>query len=250
MTRPPSPSLADARISLSRLRGRGTGTPKAGQGEGGRTFALLSALLLSACGLQPIYAGGAHGPAATTLGEIEVAPIPDRAGYLLRQQLRQRLDPGEHPAYRLEVVLDDKITGFGIRVDTSIARERRTLRARYRLVDAATNAALLDATAGSDEGIDVVQSEYAVVAAEQTALERFDRQSIRADHRAARVVRPPAPPRAARRGAGRRVASAADDRASRRPVTVARRARAARHARSGAPARGRADAADPLKVAR
>lgn len=173
MTRPPSPSLAHARISLSRLRGRGTSTPKAGQGEGGRALALLSALLLSACGLQPIYAGGAHGPAASALSRIEIAPIPDRAGYLLRQQLRQRLDPGDRPAYRLDVTLDDKITGFGIRVDTSIARERRTLRARYQLIEKTTNAVLLDATAGSDEGIDVVQSEYAVVAAEQTALERL-----------------------------------------------------------------------------
>jgi len=32
---------------------------------------------------------------------------------------------------------------------------------------------LLDATAGSDAGIDVVTSEYAVIAAEQTALERL-----------------------------------------------------------------------------
>ncbi len=32
---------------------------------------------------------------------------------------------------------------------------------------------LLDATAGSDAGIDVVSSEYATVAAEQTALERL-----------------------------------------------------------------------------
>jgi LPS-assembly lipoprotein len=32
---------------------------------------------------------------------------------------------------------------------------------------------VLDATAGSDAGIDVVGSEYATVAAEQTALERL-----------------------------------------------------------------------------
>jgi LPS-assembly lipoprotein len=49
------------------------------------------------------------------------------------------------------------------------------LRARYRLVDAAVGTVLLDATAGSDVGIDVVSSEYATVAAEQTALERLSR---------------------------------------------------------------------------
>ena len=36
--------------------------------------------------------------------------------------------------YRLEVDLDDDISGFGIRGDRSVTRERRTLRARYRLV--------------------------------------------------------------------------------------------------------------------
>jgi LPS-assembly lipoprotein len=62
---------------------------------------------------------------------------------------------------------------FGIRADDAVTRERRTLRARYRLVDAALGTVLVDATAGSDAGIDVVSSEYATVAAEQTALERL-----------------------------------------------------------------------------
>ena len=47
------------------------------------------------------------------------------------------------------------------------------MRARYRLVDSERGTVLLDATAGSDAGIDVVSSEYATVAAEQTALERL-----------------------------------------------------------------------------
>ncbi len=55
-------------------------------------------------------------------------------------------------------------------------RERRTLRARYRLVDSVKGTVLLDATAGSDAGIDVVGSEYATVAAEQTALERLSKE--------------------------------------------------------------------------
>lgn len=54
-----------------------------------------------------------------------------------------------------------------------MTRERRTLRARYQLVSASTGQVVLDATAGSDAGIDVVSSEYATVAAEQTAAERL-----------------------------------------------------------------------------
>jgi LPS-assembly lipoprotein len=137
--------------------------------------ALISLLLaLGGCGLQPMYAGGSSGTIATSLSSIQVAPIPERAGWFVRNALVDRLG-GEtpSPSYRLEVELDDTLAGFGIRGDSAVTRERRTLRARYRLVEVATGQVVLDATAGSDAGIDVVSSEYATVAAEQTAQERL-----------------------------------------------------------------------------
>ena len=154
-----------------------------------RTFALAALLvpLVAGCGLRPIYAGGSSGPVASSLSDISVAPIPDRAGWLTRNALVDRLG-GENKgaAYRLEVDLDDDISGFGIRGDRSVTRERRTLRARYRLVQASSGLVLLDATAGSDAGIDVVSSPYATVAAEQTALERLAR--VVADQIVARLA--------------------------------------------------------------
>ncbi|MFL6844838.1 MAG: LPS assembly lipoprotein LptE [Allosphingosinicella sp.] len=134
-------------------------------------------LLLAGCGLQPLYSGGGNGAVAQSLRTVAVAPIEGRAGWLVRTALEDRLGtPGGAARYRLEVLLDDDITGFGIRSDDAVTRERRTLRARYRLVDAAKGTVLLDATAGSDAGIDVVSSEYATVAAEQTALERLSKE--------------------------------------------------------------------------
>ncbi len=140
-----------------------------------RILLLCALIALAGCGLRPLYSGGGSGPVARALGSVAVAPIPGRAGWLVRTALEDRLgaEAGGSPRYRLEVELDDNITGFGIRSDDSVTRERRTLRARYRLVDAAVGTVLLDATAGSDAGIDVVSSEYATVAAEQTALERL-----------------------------------------------------------------------------
>ena len=142
------------------------------------TLLLGLAVALSACGLRPLYSGGSTGPVAQALETVEIAPIPGRAGWLVRTALEDRLGNGGGAAarYRLEIELDDDITGFGIRTDNSVTRERRTLRARYRLVDAAKGTVLLDATAGSDAGIDVVGSEYATVAAEQTALERLSKE--------------------------------------------------------------------------
>jgi LPS-assembly lipoprotein len=141
-------------------------------------LALPLALLLSGCGLRPLYSGGGSGAVAQSLRSIEVAPIGGRAGWLVRTALEDRLGGGEGGArrYRLEVELDDQIIGFGVRADDAETRERRTLRARYRLVEAERGTVVLDATAGSDAGIDVVSSDYATVAAEQTALERLSRE--------------------------------------------------------------------------
>jgi len=141
-----------------------------------RALAIAAAgVLLSGCQLQPLYAGGAGGRVATTLSSVTVAPIQGQVGWLVYNKLKERLATGaSHPAgYRLDVELDDNIVGLGIRGDRAVTRERRSLRARYRLTNLSTGQVVLDATAGSDAGIDVVSSEYATVAAEQTAAERL-----------------------------------------------------------------------------
>lgn len=152
-----------------------------------RAALILSVLLLGGCALRPLYEGGGRGQVAQALQSVAIAPIDGRAGWLVRTALEDRLGrSGTGARYRLEVELDDQIAGFGIRSDDAVTRERRTLRARYRLVDATAGTVLLDATAGSDAGIDVVSSEYATVAAEQTALERLSQEI--ADQIVARVA--------------------------------------------------------------
>lgn len=138
-------------------------------------FGAAAALALSGCQLQPLYAGGSSGRVATTLSSVAVAPIEGQVGWLVYNKLKDRLaaSGSSGTRYRLNVELDDNIIGLGIRGDRAVTRERRSLRARYQLIDTATGAVVLDATAGSDAGIDVVSSEYATVAAEQTAAERL-----------------------------------------------------------------------------
>lgn len=140
-----------------------------------RAFLIAAFLLLPACGLHPLYGGGGNSPVASALRSVEVGPIAGQAGWLVRNKLIDRLgESGEGSAvYRLDVTLDDNITAFGIRADRAATRERRTLRARYQLVSVATGEVVLDSTAGSDAGIDIVSSDYATVAAEQTALENL-----------------------------------------------------------------------------
>ena len=152
-----------------------------------RRLAPLLLLTLAACGLRPLYGGGSSGAVAATLQSVQVGPIDGRSGWLVRNKLIDRLGEAgaANPRFRLEVTLDDNITGFGIRGDRAVTRERRTLRARYQLVDLAGGGVVLDATAGSDAGIDVVSSEYATVAAEETAAERL--AEVLADQIVARI---------------------------------------------------------------
>jgi LPS-assembly lipoprotein len=141
-----------------------------------KSFALVAmALFVSGCQLRPLYAGGSGGQVATTLSSVTVAPIEGQVGWLVFNKLKDRLAAtgSAEAKYRLEIELDDDIVGLGIRGDRAVTRERRSLRARYQLVDMSNGSVVLDATAGSDAGIDVVSSEYATVAAEQTAAERL-----------------------------------------------------------------------------
>ena len=141
-------------------------------------LALSSSLVLSACSLSPMYAGGGSGEVAQGLAAVDVPPIEGKAGWLVRNALNDRLGAAGVTdfRYRLDVRLDDSLEGLAVLADDTVSRERRTLRARYQLVDASTGEILLDATEGTDAGIDVVSSEYATIAAENTALENLSRE--------------------------------------------------------------------------
>ena len=145
-------------------------------------------LLLAACGLHSLYGGGSASPVSGLLRSVQVGPIAGQPGWLIRTKLIDRLGDAESSAaqYRLDVTLDDNITSYGLRADRAATQERRTLRARYQLVDLSNGAVVLDETAGSDASVDVVSSEYATVAAEQTSLENLS--AILADQIVARLA--------------------------------------------------------------
>ena len=135
----------------------------------------LAAMPLAGCGLQPLYAGGGSGVVARDIGAVAVSPIGGKAGYLVRNAVIDRLGAASQSTarWRLDVRLDEKLTGMIVQPDNSVSRERSVMRARYQLVDLSSGAILLDTTADADAGIDVVSSEYAVIAAEQTAQENL-----------------------------------------------------------------------------
>src|SRR3546814_17234921 len=99
-----------------------------------------------------------------TLARVEVAPIAGKSGWLVANALRDRLpeSDGTTPLYRLQVTLDDPITGLGVRRDASVPSERRSLRPRSQLVALAGTKVVLDATAGSDADRTIVVQRHSV----------------------------------------------------------------------------------------
>jgi LPS-assembly lipoprotein len=145
-----------------------------------RTFILVTTiLLLAGCGFHPLYADGKTGQVATSMRGIQVAPIPDRTGQLVRDGLERSFTASGNPNYQLIVTLEESIEGFGIRQDESTTRERVSIVARYSLVDITTGKPVLQELARSDVGVDKVRSEYATITAERAASARNADQLVR-----------------------------------------------------------------------
>ena len=90
--------------------------------EPGRIPALAALLLLGACNLQPVYSNGSQGAAQTLLADVEVGPIPDRAGFLVRSRLVDRMQPSGNPRFKLEVAATIGETGqYRARVAVGVA---------------------------------------------------------------------------------------------------------------------------------
>lgn len=138
--------------------------------------ALLALAVLGACGFRPMYATSSSGHSLdSSLGAIEIAPIPERIGQVVHNHLLDRINPYGAPAapdYLLKVALEETTEGFGFRSDESITRESFTLEGDIQLVDAATGEVVLEDTLRSVHTYDIVQSDFANFSAREDARAR------------------------------------------------------------------------------
>ena len=141
---------------------------------GGVTAVVVMAL--TACGFEPLYGDrGARPGAVSQLAAVEVAPIPERIGQVLRNDLLDLISPFGAPAqpnYRLEVRLDFDREGLGFRPDEAITRINLRLGASYRLVVPDSGETVFSDVARSAVSYNVVQSDFANLNAERDAERR------------------------------------------------------------------------------
>ena len=137
---------------------------------------ILVLFLLPGCGFKPMYGETSADPALQeTFAGIEIAPIPDRIGQVVRNHLLDRINPYGQPSapdYVLHIQLVQLTEGFGFRSDESITRESLTLEASFRLTDRETGEVVLEDLVRSVHTYDVVQSDFANFSAQTDAEAR------------------------------------------------------------------------------
>jgi LPS-assembly lipoprotein len=133
------------------------------------TLASALALALSGC-VHPLY--GTNG-VATQLAQIEVAPIPDRVGHYLAEELKFETNgsgTAPPPKYRLNITTQETLGGLIINLHslTSDAASL-TLTANYSLVDIEGGKEVTKGTATANASYDRSQQRFANVRAARDA---------------------------------------------------------------------------------
>ncbi|MFQ5954163.1 MAG: LPS assembly lipoprotein LptE [Kiloniellales bacterium] len=144
----------------------------------GRAALIAALVALAACGFQPLYGEGPRQAAPKQIGTIAVAPIPDRLGQVTRNLLLDRLNPRGQPAdpiYRLEVTLNETAQRLAFRKDATATRALLNLSAQFQLSEIGTRMVVYDGRSRATASYNVVESEYATIAAEQNARQRVAR---------------------------------------------------------------------------
>lgn len=140
---------------------------------------LVLALLLPACGFQPLYgttdiAAGARAPGAL-LSSIYVEPIPERVGYRLRNDLLDLFNANaraENAPYKLKLTLRERKDAVALQTNASITRYNYSLIARYELTPAGAAAPVRSGEVSALSAYNVATSPFATVIAERDASDR------------------------------------------------------------------------------
>ncbi len=140
---------------------------------------LFSFLLLEGCGFQPLYANKSgllpkQDEAVTKeIAKIYVAPIENRLGMLMRQDLQSSFTPRgvKDRTYTLQVANEKVLVSEqGIRSDSIPTRITIGFKSTYTLRKGAD--VLLQDSAFAQSSYNVLQSAYSTVAAKQDVEER------------------------------------------------------------------------------
>jgi len=139
-----------------------------------RLFAFISLFMLAACGFKPLYeAGGSSAQMQGELAAIDVAPIPDRIGQIMRNRLLDRLNASAAQKYQLTVVLTQSTEGYGVRPDTATTQEQLTVVAAVKLTALSDETVLFEEQMRARTSYDLVLSDFATLTQREDSARRL-----------------------------------------------------------------------------
>ena len=140
---------------------------------------VFTGLGLSACGFTPLY--GRTGSSAQVVGQlatIDVRPIPDRVGQMMRTELKRRLSinrPQGPAQYKLTVTLSEGIAQLAVEQSAFATRANLHLSSSFNLVR-------------TSDGLEVTKGSPSTVASYNILSSDFATQTARADARERAVI--------------------------------------------------------------
>jgi len=140
--------------------------------------ALLVAGLMAGCGFRPLHGGSSPGVADGTSQElalIAVAPIKDRLGQELHNQLLDLLSPRgrpRKPIYTLHVDLSQSIQLLAVRKSEFATRANLSAAASFSMTDARGGKTIFEGQSLAVTSFDVLSSEFGTLTAEKDAGRR------------------------------------------------------------------------------
>ena len=132
----------------------------------------------SGCGFRPMYGERpeAATPVSADLAAIDVAPIPDRSGQLLRNRLERLLDPAAAAdvphRYTLAVQLKEKVDTFAVERSGFATRATVESTASYSLQEDAPGNRVLTGTTRAISGYNLLDNDFSTVVGADDARSR------------------------------------------------------------------------------
>jgi len=145
-----------------------------------RTIAVLALLVvLQGCGFRPLYGDHASGRSSAELALIKVEPIKDRIGQMLRNHLLTALNPKPRtrkPRYLLQNTVTESASSLAVKKSAFATRANLKVASLFHLRDATTGNLLFSADRSITVSYNILESEYATLAAEKDARVRAVRE--------------------------------------------------------------------------
>ena len=142
-----------------------------------RLAVFLNLIIATGCGFQPLYSHGSGNSShvVNQLSRIQISPIENRTGQILRNFLQDKLTPSGvpfSPAYKLTISLKETRSDMGILRDSTSTFAKVKMGAKYQLINIETKNILDSGTVSSTTVFNIVSSEYANLSAQKDARRR------------------------------------------------------------------------------